>query len=250
MPQMGRLYYCLPAEFYKLFWPELGTDMCASFNYAFSTGTLSIGQKRGIISLIPKKNKDKCLLEKLRPISLLNIDYKILTKAIAKRLEKVLPRVINPNQTGYIKGRFIGENVRLIQDIMYHTKQTDKPGIAIFLDFRKAFDTIEWCYLKKALQMFSFGPDMQKWFDIIYNEDSSCVLHNGHASEFFLLEKGVRQGCPLSGLLFVLGIELLARALQKDTTIRGIQAGHKELKSTQYADDTTVFVRENLISYI
>ena len=102
--------------------------MCASFNYAFSTGTLSISQKRGIISLIPKKNKDKCLLENLRPISLLNIDYKILTKAIAKRLEKVLPRVINPNQTGYIKGRFIGENVRLIQDIMYTTlnKQTNQ----------------------------------------------------------------------------------------------------------------------------
>ena len=70
------------------------------------------------------------------------------------------------------------------------------------------------------------------------------MLHNGHASEFFLLEKGVRQGCPLSGLLFVPGIELFARALQKDTTIRGIQVGHKELKSTQYADDTTVFVRD------
>ena len=234
----------LPAEFYRRFWSELGTDMCASFNYAFSTGTLSISQKRGIISLIPKKNKDKCLLENLRPISLLNIDYKILTKTIAKRLEKVLPNVINPNQTGYIKGRFIGENVRLIHDIMYHTKLTDKPGIAIFLDFRKAFDTIEWCYLKKALQMFSFGPDIQKWFDIIYNDASSCVLHNGHASEFFLLGKGVRQGCPLSGLLFVLGIELLARALQMNPTIRGIQVGHNELKTTQYADDTTVFVRD------
>ena len=234
----------LPAEFYRRFWSELGTDMSASFNYAFSTGTLSISQKRGIISLIPKKNKDKCLLENLRPISLLNIDYKILTKTIAKRMEKVLPNVINPNQTGYIKGRFIGENVRLIHDIMYHTKLTDKPGIAIFLDFRKAFDTIEWCYLKKALQMFSFGPDIQKWFDIIYKDASSCVLHNGHASEFFLLEKGVRQGCPLSGLLFVLGIELLARALQKNPTIKGIQVGNNELKTTQYADDTTVFVRD------
>ena len=139
----------------------------------------------------------------------------------------MFPNVINPNQTGYIKGRFIGENVRLIHDIMHHTKLTDKPGIAIFLDFRKAFDTIEWCYLKKALQTFGFGPDIQNWFDIIYNDASSCVLHNGHASEFFLLEKGLRQGCPLSGLLFVLGIELLARALQKNPTIRGIQVGHK-----------------------
>ena len=130
------------AEFYKFFWSDLGTEMTASFNYAFQKGSLSISQKRGIISLIPKKNKDKTLLENLRPISLLNVDYKILTKSIAKRLEKVLPKIINSDQTGYIKGRFIGENVRLIQDVMFHTKQEEKPGIAIFLDFRKAFDTI------------------------------------------------------------------------------------------------------------
>ena len=234
----------LSAEFYKFFWADLGTDMTASFNYAFRTGTLSISQRRGIISLIPKKNKDKSLLENLRPISLLNVDYKILTKAIAKRLEKVLPKIINPNQTGYIKGRFIGENVRLIQDIMFYTKQEEKSGIAIFIDFRKAFDTVEWDYLKAALQMFNFGPDIQNWFDIIYRQTSSCVIHNGHASEFFLLERGVRQGCPLSGLLFVIGIELFARALQKDPIIKGIKVGQSEIKSTQYADDTTVLVRD------
>ena len=76
--------------------------MTASFNYAFQKGSLSISQKGGIISLIPKKNKDKTLLENLRPISLLNVDYKILTKSIAKRLEKVLPKIINSDQTCYI----------------------------------------------------------------------------------------------------------------------------------------------------
>ena len=234
----------LSAEFYKYFWPELGADMTASFNYAFQTGSLSISQKRGIISLIPKKNKDKTLLENLRPISLLNSDYKILTKSIAKRLETVLPKIINPDQTGYIKGRFIGENVRLIQDIMFHTKLEEKPGIALFLDFRKAFDTIEWNYIKTALQMFNFGPDVRNWFDVIYHQASSCVLHNGHASDFFHLERGVRQGCPLSGLLFVIGIELLARALKRDPTIQGITVGQKEIKITQYADDTTVLLKD------
>ena len=86
-------------EFYKFFWPELCTEMIASFNYAFHSGTLSISQKRGI-SLIPKKDKDTSLLENLRPITLLNVDYKILTKVIAKRLEKLLPKIINPDQTG------------------------------------------------------------------------------------------------------------------------------------------------------
>ena len=232
------------AEFYKFFWNDLGTEMTASFNHAFQTGSLSISQKRGIISLIPKKNKEATLLENLRPISLLNVDYKILTKSIAKRLEKVLPKIINSDQTGYIKGRFIGENVRLIQDVMFYTKREEQPGIAIFLDFRKAFDTIEWNYLQTALKTFNFGPDMLNWFQVIYHQVSSCVLHNGHASDFFLLERGVRQGCPLSGLLFVVGIELLARALKKDPTIKGIKVDQKEIKITQYADDTTVLVRD------
>ena len=151
---------------------------------------------------------------------------------------------MNSDQTGYIKGRFIGENVRLIQDVMSHTKQEEKPGIAIFLDFRKAFDTIEWNYLKAALQVFNFGPDILNWFQVIYNQASSCVLHNGHASDFFLLKRGVRQGCPLSGQLFVVGIELLTRVIRKDQTIKGIQVGQKEIKLTQYADDTTVLVQD------
>ena len=97
------------AEFYQFFWPELRTEMLASFHFAFQSGSLSISQRRGLISLIPKKNKDKSTLENLRPISLLNVDYKILTKVIAKRIEKTLPKIINPDQTGYVKGRYIGE---------------------------------------------------------------------------------------------------------------------------------------------
>ena len=92
--------------------------MIKSFNFAFDTGTLSISQRRGIITLIPKLNKNATSLENLGPISLLNVDYKILTKTIAKKLEKVLPKIINPDQTGYVKGRYMGENVRLISDIM------------------------------------------------------------------------------------------------------------------------------------
>ena len=85
-----------------------------------------------------------------------------------------------------------------------------------------------------------FGPDILNWFDVIYNNASSCVLHKGHASDFFLLERGVRQGSRFSGLLFGIGIELLSSAIQKDPTIRGIQVSQKEVKITQYADDTTV----------
>jgi len=90
-----------------------------------------ISQRQGIISLIPpKKNKDKTILENLRPISLLNFDYKILTKVLANRLEKV-PKIINPDQTGYVKGRYIGENIRLIQDLMLYLEKENSPGMVV-----------------------------------------------------------------------------------------------------------------------
>ena len=116
--------------------------MVDSFNYAFENGEVSISQKCGIISLIPKKDKDKKYLKNWRPISLLNNDYKIVTKAIALHLEKVLPTIISPNQTGCVKGRYIGETIRIITDMMSITKKKNIPGLAVFLDFEKAFDSI------------------------------------------------------------------------------------------------------------
>ena len=205
---------------------------------------LSISQRQGIISLIPKKSKDKTILENLRLISLLNVDCKILTKVIAKRIEKVLPTLINSDQTGYVKGRYVGENVRLIYDLIHYTDKLNKKGIAIFLDFKKTLDSIEWSSLLETLQLFNFGHDIQNWIKVFYNNVASCVLNNGHASTFFPLQQGVRQGCPLSSVLFVLGIELLSRSIKNDPTIKGIQVNKHQLKISQYADDTTVFVRD------
>ena len=187
-------------EFYRYFWNTLGQTMVDSFNYAFENGSLSISQKLGVISLIPKKDKDKKHLKNWRPISLLNNDYKIAAKAIALRLEKVLPTIINPSQTGYVKGRYIGESIRLIADIMSFTKEQNIPGLAVFLDFEKAFDSIEWKYLQKCLEIFNFGPQLQQWIAVMYNDISSCILNNGFATRHFNLSRGVRQGCPLSGI--------------------------------------------------
>ena len=92
-----------------------------------------------------------------------------------------------------MKGRYIGENARLIiQDILFYTKRMNSPGMAIFLDFRKAFDSIEWEYLKAALKAFNFGPNVLNWIDVLYKRASSCVINNGHASPFFRLQRDVR----------------------------------------------------------
>ena len=235
----------LTIEFYRLFWDAIGHFMVDSFNYAYEHGHLSISQRLGIISLIPKKNKDLEYLKNWRPISLLNNDYKIATKAIAIRMESVLPKIIHSSQTGYVKGRYIGESIRTIIDIMSFTKTQNIPGLAVFLDFEKAFDSIEWNYLQKCLETFNFGPQLRQWINVIYSDISSCILNNGFATEQFNLGRGVRQGCPLSGILFTIGVEILANAIRSTNDIKGIEIDDTNtIKLTQYADDTTVFLRD------
>ena len=114
-------------EFYKFFWDYVKQNVVESINYGFEKRQLSICQRRGIITLAPKKDKPTNLLGNLRPISFLTTDYKIATKAIAKRLEAVLPLVINDDQTGYIKGRYIGENVDSLVILLARPQQKTSP---------------------------------------------------------------------------------------------------------------------------
>ena len=178
----------------------------------------------------------------------MNNDYKIVTKALALRLEKSVtrPTTISPNQTGYVKGRYIGESIRIITDMMSFTKKKNIPGLAVFLDFEKAFVSIEWCYLQKCLEAFNFGPQLRQWITVLYNNITSCVLNNGFATKHFNLSRGVRQGCPLSGILFVIGVEILSNAISKRLReIEGIQIDpNNSIKITQYGDGTTIFVKD------
>ena len=102
--------------------------------------------------------------------------------------------MINLTQTGYVKGRFIGESIGLILDTEWNTQHLDIPGVAVFLDFEKAFDSVECSNIQKCLEANNFGPDLHQWGYVFYHNISSCVLNNGHASEPFLLERGVPQG--------------------------------------------------------
>ena len=194
--------------------------------------------------MIPKKNKDPLLLKNWRPITLLNVDYKLATKCIARRLEKVLPHLIERDQTGYIKDRYIGKNIRAISDVI--EQHENKEGMILFLDFEKAFDSLESDYLFKVLDIMNFGPSFLNWIHTFYKNISSCVINNGYSSDFFALRRGVRQRCPLSGLLFFLAVEPLAHQIRISECIKSLENGNKSTKLSLYADDTTAFIRDDL----
>ena len=232
----------LPAEFYKIFWSDISDALIAALNFSYDSNKLSITQRRGLIKLIPKKETDLKNLKNWRPLSLLNCDYKIAAKSIANRIQATLPKLINNDQTGFIKGRFIGENIRLIDSIINYTANTNIPGLILLLDFEKAFDTLEWPFIEKTLQHYGFGLSIQKWIRTLYCDIESCIINNGWMSDCFKIERGVRQGCPLSPYLFVLSVEVLANAIRRDPSIKGISISQNEIKLSQYADDTTLIL--------
>ena len=127
-------------KFYTYFFELLRNDLMASFNEVHDKGELSISQPRGKITLVPKEDGSLLGLSYWRP---LNVDFKIASKAIVKRIELTLPNLIHSDQTGFVKGKCIGENIRLISDIMEYTSLQNLPGILTSLYFRKAFDSIE-----------------------------------------------------------------------------------------------------------
>ena len=164
---------------------DISSFLINSFNEAFTKGELSITQKQGIIICLPKGNKPREFLKHRRPISLLNIDYKILSGVLADRLKKILPKIISETQKGFLQGRYIGENVRLVFDMMSELSHLKKKGLILLLDFEKAFDSLEWSYTTEVLKHYNFGDGFISWFKTLYNKSNSCVINNGFFSDFF-----------------------------------------------------------------
>ena len=229
-------------EFYKRFRDDIKEILLHQYKYALNFGKLSIDQRRGVLITVPKGKKDRTKLENWRPITLLNVDYKILAKVLATRLCKHLPDIINPNQTGFVKGRYIGENIRLIDDILAASVTGNIEGFLVAIDFEKAFDKIDWSFIDKALKMFGFGIQFRNMVKSLYNDAMSCVINNGFSSEFFKISRGMRQGCPLSPFLFVIAAEVMAINIRRNINIPGIWIGNIEIKLSQFADDTTCLI--------
>ena len=230
------------SEFLKFFWKDLKVFVIGSLNYGYSLGSLSVTQKQGIITCLPKGDKSRHFLKNWQPISLLNTVYKIGSGVIANRIKKVLPTLINNDQTGFIAGRYIGENIRLLFDIMEYAEENDIPGLFLLIDFEKAFDSISWNFLNNILKFFNFGESIQKWVKTFYNNIKSAVNQGGNLSDFFSIERGCRQGDPLSPYLFILCAEIMAIKIRENPKIKGIKVLHSEHEISQFADDTSVIL--------
>ena len=154
-------------EFFKYFFNVIGSNLVDSFNHAHEKGQLSILKKGGFYAYSQSRFRftGPPKLE-ANSITLLNTDYKIAAKAVARRIEKMLPKIINSDQTGFINGRYIGENIRLICDIVDYTETENLPGILLSLDLKKAFDTLEWPYFNKVLDSLNCEESVKRWISV------------------------------------------------------------------------------------
>ena len=270
----------LSKEFYVCFFNEIFNHLLNALKESFNIGQLSTSQRQAVITLIEKKERDKRLIKNWRPISLMNVDAKIASKAIATRMKNVISSIIKSDQTAYVAGRYIGESIRLISDISEYVNENELSGILFSADvissiiksdqtayvagryigesirlisdiseyvnenelsgilfsadFEKAFDSIEHPFIFAALQSFGFGPEFIQWVRTFLKGVESCVLNNGHSTGYFPLERGTRQGDPLSAYLFILCLETLFIHIRDNDNIRGIRVGGHEIKLSAY----------------
>ena len=237
------------AEFFKFFWKQLGPFVVRALNESFRDRELSTTQKEGLITCIPKGEKPKEFIQNWRPISLLNVVYKIGSSCIANRIKTVLPKLINEDQTGFMKNRFMGDNLRLIYDLMHYLDLHKLPGILLCLDFEKAFDSVDWNFMVKVLKAYGFGDEICGWIETFYKNIKSSVIVNGQSTKWFEIERGCRQGDPVSPYLFILVVEIMAIMIRENPNIKGVCINGTEHKISQFADDTQLFNKGDKTSF-
>ena len=157
----------LPMEFYLKFWNILGADLAAVLDSCFNSGSLCLSQRRGIISLSFKKG-DRLEPLNWRPITLLNMDYKIASRVIAACLLKIIHLVVDKDQTCGVPGCFTGTNVSLLRDVVDYASFLNTPVAVLSLDQGKAFDCVDWSFMRATLSAMGFGPSFISWVDLFY----------------------------------------------------------------------------------
>ncbi|XP_019431610.1 PREDICTED: uncharacterized protein LOC109338761 [Lupinus angustifolius] len=235
-------------NFYQNYWSIVSKDVSASAQQFFAQSWLLPNMNSNNVILIPKSsNADK--IEDFRPIALANYHFKIITKVLADRLSHIASRIISPEQKGFIRDRSIAECICTASEAINLLEHKSFGGnLAIKLDVRKAFDTMDWEFLLQTLQAFGFHDKFINWVNIILHSARLSINVNGQNVGFFKCSRGVRQGDPLSPLLFCLAEDVLSRGItslvvsKKLSTISGPN-GIATPSHVLYADDILIFCK-------
>ncbi len=204
----------LPVDLYKVFWKEISKDLSLVLMNSLENGLLPISCRRAILTLLPKKG-DLQEIKNWRPVALLSTDYKLLSKVLAMRLKKAMEQIIHVDQTYCIPNRLILDNIILIRDVLDLSSSLGCELGLISLDQEKAFDRVEHQYLWQTLEVFGFSPCFIAMIQVLYRDIESLLKINGGLSAPFKVQRGIRQGCSLSGMLYSLAIEPFLHKLRR-----------------------------------
>lgn len=208
-----------------------------TYNWILKKNKIPPSWREAIISLIPKEGKDKLECSSFRPISVLNVDYKLFTSIyniLTHRIDRFLPELIHTDQTGFIRYRQTQDNLRRTLHIIHHIVQHNTEVDLISLNAEKAFDSVRCSFLYKVLAKFIAT------FQALYDSPSTRIKVNGALSNPITLKRRMRQGCPASPLLFALFIEPLSQWIRQNSNIKGINMATDEHKLALFADNFLV----------
>lgn len=235
----------LPNEFLKEFWPSLkGNIMKIVHDFAESRLDLTEVNRANVI-FIPK-NDSATRTKDFRPISIINLIPKLISKLLANRLAKVLPDLISMEQTAFMRGRYIAENLLSTRETLQYLSSHGYQAIFAKVDFAKAFDSINWTFLLKVLHGKGFPKKWIIWVTNILSSSSSRIVMNGTCSDYFSHKRGLRQGDPLSPLLFNIAVDVLQRMVANMNSISSSRLSpriHNPISALQYADDTAFIIK-------
>ena len=151
---------------------------------------------------------------------------------LAQRVNPFLSEIIHPNQTAYVKGRFIGEGIRTIDGIMNYIKTNNLDAFVLAIDFEAAFDSLEWNFTWKVLAAYGFPNFYVDALKTVYKNIEACVVNGATTSPYFKTSRGARQGDPMSAILFILALEILLIRIRANKDIKGIKIENEEIKLT------------------
>ena len=236
----------LSRDFFEIHWETVIPIVEAGIQEIWSSGAMPTGLAEGMIYLIPKAAGRSLELRQWRPITILNTIYKILAKVLARRITSFLPDIIHENQTGFIRGRCIFDNVLLLWEVMALADSTASSSAILMLDFEKAYDRVLWPFLERVMRAMGLPPQWRNCTSALYRTATSSVLVSGARGPTFQLHRSVRQGCPLAPYLYLFVTEAFSAFLQAPSNgLRGLPIPNatEDLLLSEYADDTVLFLQ-------